>query len=471
MNSKNSTLQTYGLWLFDMLALWASYAVSAYIRYQGAVPVYQGPQSQILLVAFMAAIAYHFFLDWNHDFLRRGYLVELSAVVKYSIFVTLVSIVTIFLFKWHFISRLVIGRMFLLNLLLTWAGHALFKLWMRHVVSRDKNIRKLLLISQREFEEETVRRIRARFGPAVELVGIVFPGDFPVRPLARRTDGIPLFEGSEGLAEFMTTTPVDELLIYTPDISQRKMKDVLFGFEEMGITCHYSLELPDVGARSIYVGNFGDYSVITYKKTLISSKKLLVKRAIDIAGGAVGLILTGLITLILAPAIKLDSPGPVFFSQVRVGKNGRRFKIYKFRSMFRDAEEKKKELADQNEVDGLMFKMENDPRVTRVGAFIRRTSLDEFPQFLNVLTGDMSLVGTRPPTESEFEQYNEHYRRRLSMTPGLTGMWQVSGRSDISNFDDVVRLDLEYIDNWSLKLDFKIILQTVLIIFTGRGAR
>jgi exopolysaccharide biosynthesis polyprenyl glycosylphosphotransferase len=191
----------------------------------------------------------------------------------------------------------------------------------------------------------------------------------------------------------------------------------------------------------------------------------------DIFGGFVGLILTGIITIFLAPTIKLDSPGPVFFSQTRVGKNGRRFKIYKFRSMYIDAEERKKELEAQNEMNGLMFKMENDPRVTKVGKFIRKTSLDEFPQFLNVLRGDMSLVGTRPPTEAEFEQYNEHYRRRLSMTPGLTGLWQISGRSDIDDFDDVVKLDLQYIDNWSLGLDIRILIKTVGVVLFGRGAR
>ena len=139
--------------------------------------------------------------------------------------------------------------------------------------------------------------------------------------------------------------------------------------------------------------------------------------------------------------------------------------------MYQDAEARKKDLLKQNEMNGLMFKMEDDPRVTKVGAFLRKTSLDEFPQFLNVLKGDMSLVGTRPPTEKEFEQYNEHYRRRISMTPGLTGMWQVSGRSDITDFDEVVRLDLEYIDNWSLTLDLKILLQTVGVLFSHRGAK
>jgi exopolysaccharide biosynthesis polyprenyl glycosylphosphotransferase len=249
------------------------------------------------------------------------------------------------------------------------------------------------------------------------------------------------------------------------------MQEVILGFEEMGITTHYCLELPNVGKAVTEVGDFMNYSVLTYTMNRASYKRLFIKRFFDIIGGFVGLVLTGIITIFLAPAIKIDSPGPVFFSQVRVGKNGRRFKIYKFRSMYIDAEERKKELEAQNEMNGLMFKMENDPRVTKVGNFIRKTSLDEFPQFLNVLKGDMSLVGTRPPTEAEFEKYNEHYRRRLSMTPGLTGLWQISGRSDISDFDEVVRLDLKYIDNWSLTEDFRIILKTIGVVVFGKGAK
>jgi lipopolysaccharide/colanic/teichoic acid biosynthesis glycosyltransferase len=173
----------------------------------------------------------------------------------------------------------------------------------------------------------------------------------------------------------------------------------------------------------------------------------------------------------VAVAIKIDSPGPVFFSQTRIGKNGRRFKIWKFRSMYVDAEERKKELEAKNEVKGLMFKMENDPRITRVGRFIRKTSIDETPQFLNILVGNMSLVGTRPPTEDEFEQYNGYYRRRMSITPGLTGMWQVSGRSNIQDFEEIVKLDLEYIDNWSLGLDIKILFMTVFAVLGRKGSK
>ena len=196
-----------------------------------------------------------------------------------------------------------------------------------------------------------------------------------------------------------------------------------------------------------------------------------MKRALDIFGGLVGMVILVVATIFVAPAIKLESPGPVFFGQTRIGKNGRRFTFYKFRSMYQDAEQRKKELMAQNEVKGLMFKMEHDPRITRVGRFIRKTSIDELPQFWNVLRGDMSLVGTRPPTVDEFERYEAKHKCRLSMTPGLTGMWQTSGRSDIKDFDEVVQLDMEYIDNWTILKDIKILFKTVAVVFLGKGSR
>ena len=185
-----------------------------------------------------------------------------------------------------------------------------------------------------------------------------------------------------------------------------------------------------------------------------------LKRFIDFTLALCGIVVLSVPMLLIALMIKVDSKGPVFFKQERVGKNGRIFYIYKFRSMYLDAEERKKELMAQNEMQGLMFKMENDPRIIGsekgpgkgIGNFIRQTSIDELPQFWNILKGDMSLVGTRPPTKNEYEQYDLHHKIRLSMKPGLTGMWQTSGRSEITDFEEVVRLDTEYIANWSLGL-------------------
>ena len=213
--------------------------------------------------------------------------------------------------------------------------------------------------------------------------------------------------------------------------------------------------------------------MVTNYITSASNRQIFLKRLMDICGGIVGCIITLILFLFVAPAIYIKSPGPIFFSQIRVGKNGKKFRIYKFRSMYMDAEERKKELMKQNKVkDGMMFKMDHDPRIIKgVGNFIRKTSIDEFPQFFNVLKGDMSLVGTRPPTVDEWEKYNKHHRRRMAIKPGLTGMWQISGRSSITDFDEVVALDTKYIAEWNIGLDIKILFKTVGVIFTGKGSQ
>ena len=282
---------------------------------------------------------------------------------------------------------------------------------------------------------------------------------------------VPIVATKENLYETVVQMAVDEVFICLPGVPVIEIREMVQRFEEMGLTCHYNVDLFRRANPNTYVQEMAGYSVISFALKTMDSRRMLIKRLIDILGAFVGLFRTMLITPFVALAIKIDSPGPVFFSQMRIGKNGRRFKIWKFRSMYIDAEERKKELQAQNEMNGLMFKMENDPRVTKVGRFLRRTSIDETPQFLNILVGNMSLVGTRPPTEDEFEQYSGYYRRRMSITPGLTGLWQVSGRSDIQDFEQIVKMDLEYIDNWSLGLDIKILFMTVFTVLGRKGSK
>ena len=246
---------------------------------------------------------------------------------------------------------------------------------------------------------------------------------------------------------------LDEVYVDVPMDSGESFIPYLDEMESMGLTVHFRLPLLD----RIEEACCDETSAARLSRSLGRC-----------AGG--NIVSIPIIAVVAIP-LKLESPGPLFFKQKRVGRNGRYFYIHKLRSMYVDAEARKKELMAQNEMNGLMFKMEDDPRVTKVGKFIRRTSIDELPQFFDVVRGSMSLVGTRPPTLDEYRQYESHHKRRLSMKPGITGLWQVSGRSDIEDFEDVVKLDVQYIDNWSLWGDIKILFKTVWVVFAGRGAK
>ncbi len=275
------------------------------------------------------------------------------------------------------------------------------------------------------------------------------------------------------LEDLIKSYRIDEVVL-VQDIAKRskyKLKPLLAVCESMGITSNVLLDSYELDTSDHYVSSIGTIPMITYHNKSLDNVQLFLKMILDTIGAVIGLILASPILIITAIAIKVESKGPVFFKQVRVGRNGKKFTMYKFRSMYTDAEERKAELMAQNKIQGgLMFKMDNDPRITRVGKFIRKTSIDELPQLLNVIKRDMSLVGTRPPTVDEVSKYDRHHHRRISIVPGITGMWQVSGRSDIIDFEEVIALDNKYIENWSLWLDIKLIFKTVFVMFSRKGA-
>lgn len=265
---------------------------------------------------------------------------------------------------------------------------------------------------------------------------------------------------------------VDEVFILIPEEPDEQIQKLVQQFEEMGITVDLNINLYelDVESGSKYLNRIGKYPTITFAQREIPLHMIVLKRLMDILGGIVGLLITAVVTIVLGPMIKLESPGPLFFSQKRVGRNGRIFKIYKFRSMYADAEERKKELMEQNEMDGLMFKMTDDPRITKIGKFIRKTSLDELPQFWNVLKGDMSLVGPRPYLHREIKDMGEdNYNKIISVKPGLTGYWQVNGRSG-TDFETRMKMDIDYINDRTLWGDTKFFIKTFLKIFVKEGA-
>ena len=262
---------------------------------------------------------------------------------------------------------------------------------------------------------------------------------------------------------------VDEVIFAMPHTEVSRMEKYMQICEERGLTIKVALDFKKVSYSKSGILLIGPMPVIMHHTVSLDEVQLFMKRGMDIIGALVGLLMTALLSLFIIPAIMLDSPGAVFFKQTRMGRNGRTFTLYKFRSMCTDAEHLKLQLEAQNQVkDNMMFKIKNDPRVTKVGSFLRRTSLDELPQFINVLRGEMSLVGTRPPTMDEVSRYAHFHHRRISIKPGITGLWQISGRSDITNFDEVVRLDTLYIDNWSVWKDVSIILRTVWMILFKR---
>ncbi len=471
MNQKNKIVEVYGLWFADLIAIGISFVLSTYIRFGNFKDMGdKGIHFQVCLLFLLFCTIYTFFRDWNRNFLRRSAQKEFLAILQYHIIMILIVQTVMYFLKWADVfSRAVMILFPVVNVLLTFVFHLMIKKGMRLHYQSELSKIKVLVITQKEMARQVAERLKNSLDMNYQLVGIACP-EFEDE-LEEGIAGIPVIPMTERFLEEVTLMALDEVFVYAPELKQKQIQLILNGFDEMGVDCHYCLELPGTDLDRGRIDSFGDYSVITYTRFRSSYKKLLIKRVMDIAGGLVGMLITLLIFPFAAIAIKLDSPGPVLFSQIRIGRNGRRFKIYKFRSMYIDAEERKKELQKQNEMQGLMFKIENDPRITKVGKFIRKTSIDELPQFYNVVKGDMSLVGTRPPTADEFEKYNQYYRRRISMTPGLTGLWQVSGRSEIDDFDDVVKYDLRYIDSWSLTLDIKILFKTIWVVFAGKGSK
>ena len=334
-----------------------------------------------------------------------------------------------------------------------------------------KNHRHILFVGANAKAIALARSVAARAELGYRIEG--FLTEHP----RRQTDGLrsidewPVLGTTTDIQRFLEDGVVDEVMICLPLAEHFMQIYALIALcQERGVVVRIRPELFDVKVLSkLQVELFeGDYIVTFFRESLLG--QLLVKRLLDVIAAAAAVILLSPLLLLVAIAIRLDSSGPIFFTQERLGMNKRRFKLLKFRSMVVDAEDRRAALETLNEMDGPVFKIANDPRITRVGRFIRRTSIDELPQLINVLKGDMSLVGPRPPLASEVDQYEWLDRKRISVMPGITCLWQISGRNDVS-FDEWMELDREYIEKWSLWLDIKILLKTIPVVVLGRGAR
>ncbi len=414
-----------------------------------------------------------------HNVISRGYYREFAATLRHSFYVYALAALFLFITQ----SGITYSRIILT---LTFAFHVLFGyitrlLWKVYVKKRSKNSvnkRSMLAVLEPDSAESMLERLRENSVEGFQIVGVILNGETDLREVG----GLPVLTDIDNASSFICHEWIDAVYIDCPS-TDPKISKLMDDCSQMGVPVHYHIPALSRSGIKRFVENVGGTTVLTTSINYATPIQVLTKRLFDILGGIIGSLLTLLIILIVGPAIRRQSPGPVLYTQTRIGKNGKPFKLYKIRSMYMDADERKKEFMNQNRVkDGMMFKLDFDPRIigneilpdgtkkTGIGEFIRRTSLDEFPQFFNVLMGQMSLVGTRPPTVDEWEKYEFHHRARLAVKPGITGMWQVSGRSDITDFEEVVRLDTEYIYNWNYGLDIKILLQTVAAVFRGRGA-
>lgn len=465
VNMHARSLRKIALWLADIAVGLFSLALSLHFRFGSwGGPAWDGT-SDIFISVVMISTVISFGMNLDQNFMRRGWFDEITAVFLHNAVLGITLIVFYyFIHNASSLSRLVFGFFLLINFAAMLVERGLIKYTVFRIYGTDTFRRSILLITDAEhvqdpFDDGLVNHVIGR----IEIDSGQANGTVLDHPFSSSLKELP---------RKLVTVAFDEVFLNAPSLPEDIVYSLMERFTEMGVKVHVVLNLRQPAGQQLTVSAFGgDYLCANYAKHEFNRAALVVKRLFDIVGALVGLAICGIIYIFAAPAIKLDSPGPVIFSQIRIGRNGKRFKFYKFRSMYIDAEERKKSLMADNEMNGLMFKMDDDPRITKVGKFMRKTSLDEFPQFWNVLKGDMSLVGTRPPTEDEFLHYDEHYRERLSIRPGITGLWQVSGRSDITNFDDVVKLDLRYIDHWSLGLDARILFKTVAVVFKHKGAK
>ncbi|MCF0228503.1 MAG: sugar transferase [Parasporobacterium sp.] len=482
--------------IFDLIILTGAYIFSCLLRYDFKVPSVWVPlftrSGVALLVLYItvAAVSRNY-----HDILQRNRWAEAGRVFTQILFTFVLFILYLYIIKENDFSRRIYAYSAGMSLIAIWCWRVIWKRIIRNRLVKDNNLPQLLIISDRYAAADIAYRIKKKQYDYFRIKGIVTFGNDenekdspdksggffnddeliinrgvePGRAGSGSTFVIPVVCKSEDIKAYLLSGVVDEVFIRVDD--DKTEKEITDYCLELGITVHIALSEVNMRHTNMFIGKVGGNTVLTASNNVTAEWKLALKRAFDILGGLAGCVVMLIMYLYVAPKIRRADPGPVFFKQERIGKNGRHFMIYKFRSMYLDAEARKAELMEKNEMKGHMFKMENDPRILPgIGARIRKSSIDEWPQFINVLKGDMSLVGTRPPTVDEYTHYEPHHKARLSFRPGITGLWQVSGRSEITDFEEIVRLDNRYIREWSLGLDAGILVKTVYVVASHKGA-
>ena len=475
MLKERSRLVAYWVWTTDLVLTTLAFLLAWWIRSHlgprvlpSVFPTELYPLSRYLGLLPIVLAIWTFLLVAREAYTSRR-TVALSLEVWQVVQVVGAGVLTLAAAGWmlrlDFVSRPFLLLFGSLNLVLLVAEKIALRLLARQVRRRGYNYRTLLIVGINPRSEEVARIILEHPHWGLKLLGFVAPnGTFP-----DRVAGLPVLGGADDLPRILQDEVVDEVVFV---LSRRQLDEFEESFllcSELGIRARVALFFPHMKAR-VVLEEVEGIPLLTFTNTPGAPFPIFVKRLIDLLVSSVSLVLLSPLLVATAILIKLTSRGPVLFRQVRCGLHGRHFTLYKFRTMVDGADAQRATVEHLNEVKGPAFKARRDPRVTPVGRLLRRVSIDELPQLVNVLLGHMSLVGPRPPLPEEVARYERWQLRRLSMKPGLTGLWQVSGRADLDDFNRWIALDLAYIDQWSLWLDIKILLRTIPAVLTAQGA-
>ncbi len=485
---KSSILKHLDFFIMDIIMLeFSFFLANVWYRIYAGSSLRFGELYRILAFVLFVCVLFSVVIDKPYkNILKRQRYDEIKQIFKHTVEMMLMDV--FFIFFTHFggaASRLTITATWIIYPMLTILTRFPYKRYLRRKLSNSSNALTSAVILTSKIYVSSILESLTSNPLVLRKFNGVFLTDYDLgKDKDKSYSDLKVLGDKDSLIDYAVHHWVDEVYLFFPGQRQlyREMEDIC---EAMGLISHrilLELKKNDENEVTPTIQKIGNCVVATYKTREIPEIQWFLKRLIDIIGSIIGCLITLILMIVVGPLIYFADPGPIFYGSKRVGKNGKVFTMYKFRSMYQDADQRKAALMKDNKMQGAMFKIDDDPRIIGsekkdkngkprgIGNFIRNTSIDEFPQFFNVLMGDMSIVGTRPPTVDEWEHYSEHHRKRLSMKPGITGMWQVSGRSDITDFEEVVRLDSLYIDTWTIGMDLKIILMTITNVLMRKGA-
>ncbi len=472
MLRQQAKLVALSVYIVDLILIIISFALAywardsyLFVQYGRQYPLRNYLGAFLFIVPLWSFLLYYFGLFESY---RTAPLwAEPWAFLKVTIWGIVMVGTGMFVFNLHPISRLFLVIFGGTSFILLSVERSLIRTVARKIRRSGLNYKNIVIVGTGRRARDIAKIIEDQQQWGLQLLGMITDNSKGHLP---KVGDYPVVGHIDQISTILQTQVIDEVIFAVSRKKLEELEGIFLKCEELGIRTRVAVNFFPHMIAKVHLDDLHGIPLLTFTTTPYNELQLVMKRGFDLVVSMILLLLFAPAMILMALLIKITSPGPILFKQTRVGLNGRQFTLYKFRTMVHDAEARKGELLHLNEMEGPVFKIKDDPRLTQFGKFLRRTSLDELPQLLKVLKGTMSIVGPRPPLPEEVSQYRTWQRRRLSMKPGITCLWQINGRSYIKNFDQWMKLDLEYIDNWSLKLDWKIFIKTIPVVLLGRGA-